>query len=61
MNGLLQYTDLPRLNAPGVIKSVLSGGGFNWVLVDAEHGQITDADYYVVRLTLTDPIHLRST
>jgi 4-hydroxy-2-oxoheptanedioate aldolase len=49
------------LNAPGVIKSVLSGGGFNWVLVDAEHGQITDSDYYVVRLTLTDPIHLRST
>lgn len=24
--------------------------GFNWLLVDAEHGQITDSDYYDVRL-----------
>ncbi|KAK1926846.1 Pyruvate/Phosphoenolpyruvate kinase-like domain-containing protein [Papiliotrema laurentii] len=29
-----------------LVKTVLNGGGFNWVLVDAEHGQISDGDYY---------------
>lgn len=30
--------------------------GFNWILIDAEHGAITDADYYpVCDLGLTQP------
>lgn len=31
-----------------IVKTILAGGGFNWTLVDAEHGQITDKDYYEV-------------
>ncbi|ORX35939.1 Pyruvate/Phosphoenolpyruvate kinase-like domain-containing protein [Kockovaella imperatae] len=29
-----------------VAATILEGGGFDWVLIDAEHGQITDADYF---------------
>jgi 2-keto-3-deoxy-L-rhamnonate aldolase RhmA len=29
-------------------KTIATIGGFNWILVDAEHGQITDKDYYDV-------------
>ncbi|WWD09543.1 hypothetical protein V865_007670 [Kwoniella europaea PYCC6329] len=28
------------------ISTVLATGGFNWVLIDAEHGAITDKDYF---------------
>lgn len=31
-------------------RTIATVPGFNWFLVDAEHGQITDADYSDVRL-----------
>ncbi|ORY32263.1 Pyruvate/Phosphoenolpyruvate kinase-like domain-containing protein [Naematelia encephala] len=31
---------------PSLIRTIISTGGFNWVLIDAEHGQISDKDYY---------------
>lgn len=31
-------------------KTVATIPGFNWFLIDAEHGQITDKDYYDVSL-----------
>ncbi|RSH85757.1 hypothetical protein EHS25_003898 [Saitozyma podzolica] len=33
---------------PSIAKTILAGGGFNWVLMDAEHGLITDSDYYTL-------------
>jgi len=35
-----------------VVKTILAGGGFNWVLIDVEHGQITDKDYFEVSCRL---------
>jgi len=29
-----------------LVKTVLHGGGYNWVLIDGEHGLITDHHYY---------------
>jgi len=41
----------PRFGGSHVVKTILAGGGFDWVLIDAEHGQITDANYYDVSLS----------
>lgn len=44
------------LPGAGVVKTILRStvgspdGGFSWVLVDAEHGLISDKDYYEVDL-----------
>lgn len=43
-----QQANWRRYNSPAVAKTILAGGGFNWTLIDAEHGQITDADYFTV-------------
>lgn len=45
--------DRTRYNSPAVAKTILAGGGFNWTLIDAEHGQITDADYFTVSMAQT--------
>lgn len=39
------------LTLPGsaLCKTLATIPGFNWMLIDAEHGQITDRDYYDVR------------
>lgn len=29
-----------------MVRSLVGIGGFNWVLIDGEHGQINDRDYY---------------
>lgn len=40
------YTRFP---GPSVVRSILSNiKGFNWVLIDGEHGQISDGDFYEV-------------
>ena len=38
------------LTIPGasMAKTVATIPGFNWILIDAEHGQITDQDFFVV-------------
>lgn len=40
------------LTLPGtaVARTIASVPGLQWMLIDAEHGQITDKDYYEVRL-----------
>ncbi|RSH89559.1 hypothetical protein EHS25_002110 [Saitozyma podzolica] len=35
-------------NAPPLAKTILATGDYTWALIDAEHGQITDADFYVL-------------
>ncbi|WWC58642.1 uncharacterized protein I303_101186 [Kwoniella dejecticola CBS 10117] len=35
------------------VSTVLATGGFNWVLIDAEHGAITDKDYFDLCLAVT--------
>lgn len=35
-------------NDPTLLSHILSTGGFNWVLIDAEHGNINDSHYYAV-------------
>lgn len=46
------------LPGAGVVKTILRStvgspdGGFSWVLVDAEHGLISDKDYYEVELPI---------
>lgn len=43
-----------RLPSAGAAKTILRStssfqpGGFSWVLIDAEHGLISDRDYYEV-------------
>lgn len=37
------------LPGAATVATVLSTGGFNWTLIDAEHGMITDKDYFEVR------------
>ena len=39
------------LTMPGtaVARTIASVPGLQWILIDAEHGQITDRDYYEVR------------
>lgn len=41
----------PSCSLPGtaLARTIATIGGFNWMLVDAEHGQITDGHYYEVR------------
>ena len=41
-----ELTHLSRMPKGIIVKTILQGGGFNWVLIDAEHGQITDHDYH---------------
>lgn len=31
---------------PAVVRALTGIGGFNWVLIDGEHGQINDKDFY---------------
>jgi 2-keto-3-deoxy-L-rhamnonate aldolase RhmA len=33
---------------PAVVRSLAGIPGFNWVLIDGEHGLISDGDYYEV-------------
>lgn len=44
-----------RLPGSALCKTVATIPGFNWMLIDAEHGQITDRDYYDVRPERDDP------
>jgi len=37
-----------RYPSAPLAKSIIHGGGFNWVLVDGEHGLINDSNYYEV-------------
>ncbi|GAA5874317.1 hypothetical protein JCM8547_007561 [Rhodosporidiobolus lusitaniae] len=43
------------LTLPGtaLARTIATAGKFQWALVDAEHGQITDKDYYELNNTLT--------
>ncbi|WVQ82710.1 hypothetical protein IAT38_004842 [Cryptococcus sp. DSM 104549] len=41
------------LPGTSTVATVLSTGGFNWTLIDAEHGQITDKDYFELCTTVT--------
>lgn len=47
----LSDVELFCCSLPGAatVATVLSTGGFNWTLIDAEHGMITDKDYFEVR------------
>lgn len=49
--------DLTSYNNPALAKTILNGGGFNWTLIDAEHGQITDADYFTVSVAVSNAWH----
>jgi len=42
------------LTIPGasMAKTVATVPGFNWILIDAEHGQIVDSDFFIVSLCL---------
>jgi len=37
-----------RYPSAPLAKSIIHGGGFNWVLIDGEHGLINDSNYYEV-------------
>ncbi|WWD17721.1 hypothetical protein CI109_102162 [Kwoniella shandongensis] len=41
------------LPGTSTVATVLSTGGFNWALIDAEHGQITDKDYFELVTTVS--------
>ncbi|KGB77473.1 2,4-dihydroxyhept-2-ene-1,7-dioic acid aldolase [Cryptococcus deuterogattii R265] len=41
------------LPGAATVATVLSTGGFNWTLIDAEHGMITDKDYFELVNTVT--------
>ncbi|WVF70345.1 hypothetical protein IAT40_005135 [Kwoniella sp. CBS 6097] len=41
------------LPGAATVSTVLSTGGFNWTLLDAEHGAITDKDYFDLSLAVT--------
>ncbi|WVR06001.1 hypothetical protein IAU60_003029 [Kwoniella sp. DSM 27419] len=41
------------LPGPATVATVLSTGGFNWTLIDAEHGAISDKDYFELCLAVT--------
>jgi 2-keto-3-deoxy-L-rhamnonate aldolase RhmA len=37
-----------RYPSAPLAKSIIHPGGFNWVLIDGEHGLINDSNYYEV-------------
>ncbi|KAK8866077.1 hypothetical protein IAR55_001228 [Kwoniella newhampshirensis] len=41
------------LPGSSTVATVLATGGFNWTLIDAEHGMITDKDYFELVTTVT--------
>ncbi|WVO12916.1 hypothetical protein L204_100524 [Cryptococcus depauperatus] len=41
------------LPGASTVSTVLSTGGFNWTLIDAEHGMITDKDYFELVQAIT--------
>lgn len=44
-----------RYPSAPLAKSIIHPGGFNWVLIDGEHGLINDSNYYEV-----SPLHSTS-
>ncbi|WVQ70844.1 hypothetical protein IAR50_000369 [Cryptococcus sp. DSM 104548] len=48
--GLGFWCTLPGASS---VATVLATGGFNWTLIDAEHGMITDKDYFELVNTIT--------
>lgn len=48
------------LSGTAVARTVASVPGLQWILIDAEHGQITDRDYYEVRCPFFSPSDLIS-
>jgi len=40
------------ISGASMAKTVATVPGFNWILIDAEHGQIVDSDFFIVRLSI---------